>query len=144
MSTGAKDAAPLAPLAVLTIQLCGASTRGYDVTVAEVVQRAYAAGMSSATVRRGSARRRPAGTVPAARTGAEELPVVQGFSAGVLPSLSLGLSLADEEGLSIAITGREEEFPALVQQLRDLIGDRAVVQIESRNQVREFAALAKA
>ena len=40
MSTGAKDAAPLAPLAVLTIQLCGASTRGYDVTVAEVVQRA--------------------------------------------------------------------------------------------------------
>ena len=125
MSTGA-DAARL------TIQLREPSAQGYDVTAAEIVRRAHAAGMWSATILRGRAR--PAlsggaemiGTVPAARTSTEEPPVVQ------------RLSLSDEEGFSIAIAGREEEFAPFVRQLHDLIGDAAIVLIESRGQVHEL------
>ena len=110
----------------LTVQLREPAAEGYELA-ARVVQRAHAAGMWSATIRRGSGSRARAAAIPEPRTDATQVPVAR------------SVSLIEEEGFTVVIAGREEDFADLVRQLRDVIGDTAIVRIESRGELKEFS-----
>jgi hypothetical protein len=121
MSTGADGAR-------LTIQLREPLPIGREVVAARVIQRAHAAGMWSATFRRGApARSAVAETAPAVDIKLPEIPSPR------------SVSLADEEGVTIVISGPEESFAGFARDVRDVIGDTAIVRIEDGDRMRELS-----
>ncbi|MGH8890624.1 MAG: hypothetical protein ACRDV3_12830 [Acidothermaceae bacterium] len=82
---------------------------------AEIVHRAHAAGLLSATIHRGSAARLRAVDIPAPRS----------------------LSLADEEGTTIAVIAPEHELATFAATIADVAG-KAELFIEVGRTVREF------
>jgi hypothetical protein len=84
-----------ASTARLTIELRPDASRA---VAAQVVQRAHAAGLPSATVHRGSAARLQGGAIPPPRS----------------------VSLADEEGLTVVVTGDESRLEAFAATVNEV------------------------
>lgn len=98
----------------LTVEL---GPDGSRATAAQIVQRAHAAGLSSATVHRGSAARLDGGAIPAPRS----------------------VSLADEEGFTVVVTGDETRLEAFAATVNDVIPAAALgIEADGRLRVLHF------